>query len=42
MIKSIALTKLAFSVGAQEVIILLILFGIVAFVIWIIKLLTKK
>jgi hypothetical protein len=42
MIKSIALIKLAFSVGAPEVIILLILFGILAFVIWIIKLLTKK
>lgn len=42
MIKSVALTKLAFSIGTPEIIILLVLAGLVAFVIWIIKLISKK
>ena len=42
MIKSLTFAKLAFIIGAPEVIILLVLAGIVGFVIWIIKLLTRK
>jgi len=43
MIKSLALTKLVFTTGAPEIIIiLLVLAGLGAFVIWIIKLITKK
>jgi uncharacterized membrane protein SpoIIM required for sporulation len=40
--KSLMLIKLFFAFGAPELIILLILGGIVAFVVWIIKLLSKK
>jgi hypothetical protein len=40
--KSLALTKLVFSIGAPEIIILFVLAGLVAFVIWIIKLISKK